>query len=228
MKYLYILLPFVFLFNTNVINAQKNSDGDRRVKLSNNIEEYNVLEMEFLPVYDPIFEWNEFNDKKSKAGITKEGLVLENKQTAKPCCSSCELPINVMNDDFLFAMKIKAKDIDNKKPFGLVYDYENENNYMMFLITEKEIELCEWNGEKISHRKRPYKTKKGKDIILSIMQKKHTLSFGVNGVYFGTLKNKTLKNPGFGLVVLGENKIAATGVAYKKIQIKAKEESSED
>ena len=60
------------------------------------------------------------------------------------------------------------------------------------------------------------------------MQKKHTLSFGVNGVYFGTLKNRTLKNPTFGLVVLGENKIAATGLAYKKIQITAREESTED
>lgn len=227
MRYLYILFSFVICLSTGLVNAQNNNEN-KRLKLSNNIEDYDVLQMEFLPVYDPIFEWNEFKDKKSKSYIAKEGLVLENKQKDKPCCSTCELPINVENDDFLFAMKIKAKDIDNDKPFGLVFDYVNTDNYMMFLIREKEIEICEWNGKNISLRRRPYKMKKGKEIILSIMKKKHTLSFGVNGVYFGTLKNRTLKNPTFGLVVLGENKIAATGLAYKKIQITAREESTED
>lgn len=228
MRYLYILFSFVICISTSLVNAQNSNNEDKRLKSSKNIEDYDVLEMEFLPVYDPIFEWNEFKDKKSKSYIAKEGLVLENKQNDKPCCSTCELPINVENDDFLFAMKIKANDIDDDKPFGLVFDYEHTNNYMMFLIRKKEIEVCEWNGKNISHRKRQYKMKKGKEIILSIMQKKHTLSFGVNGVYFGTLKNRTLKNPAFGLVVLNKNKITATGVAYKKIHIKEREELTED
>jgi len=194
------------------------------VATAQDITSHDVLDLEFTPVSDPDFDWFQFEEKQAKAVIGKNGLELESKEDDVPCISVCELPINMESDDFLVALKMIPGSIDDKKPFGVVYDYKNDANFKMLLILKKGYQIVECeDGNRAVVKKGLYKGK-DKEFIISIMRNKNKVHFGINNINLTTQLNANLKYPTFGFVITTKGKLIGKSIAYKKVTPKDHEE----
>jgi len=188
------------------------------------IRDYDVAELEYIPASDPELDWSQFEEKQTKAVLGKKGLELESKSNDVACASVCELPINMASDDFIVALKMVPESVDDKKPFGIVYDYKNDANYKMLLVLKKGFQIIECEkGDCFVVKKGLYKGK-GKEFTISITRNKNKLHFGINGINLTAQLNSKLEYPVFGFVIASKGKLVGKSLAYKKISPKDKEE----
>ncbi len=189
-----------------------------------NITSYDVNDLEYAPVSAPDFDWFQFEEKQAKAIIGKKGLELESKVDGMPCFSVCELPINMESEDFLVALKMVPGSVDDKKPFGMVYDYQNDANFKMLLILKKGYQIVECEkGNRAVVKKGLYKGK-DKEFTVSIIRDQNKVHFGINGLNLTTMLNANLKYPVFGFVISTKGKLLGKSIAYKKVAAKEHEE----
>lgn len=191
-----------------------------------NIMSYDIKELEFTPVSDPEFDWSQYQEKQIKAILGKKGLELESKEDGKTCISVCELPINMQTEDFIVALKMTPETVDDKKPFGIVYDYKNDANYKMLLILKKGYQLVDCEKGELSIIKKGLYKGKDKEFTLSITRNKNKLLFGINGINLTSQLNSNLEYPVFGFVIASKGKLTGTSLAYKKISPKETEEDN--
>lgn len=208
-----ILLIAVLFFGYSNVTAQ-------------NIMNYDVRELEYTPVSDPEFDWSQYEEKQIKAVLGKKGLELESKAEGMPCLSVCELPINMKSEDFVVALKMSPESVDDKKPFGIVYDYKNDANYKMLLILKKGFQLLECEKGEISVVKKGMYKGKDKEFTLSITRNKNKLYFGINGINLTSQLNSNLEYPVFGFVIASKGKLIGKSLAFKKISPKETEEDN--
>jgi len=208
-----ILLVFLFVVCGRV-SAQETAD----------ISKYDVADLEFRSVCDTEYEWSQFDEKKSKAIIEKERLTIESKDDGQISYSVCEVPVNMRSDDFLVALKMSPESIDDKKPFGLIYDFKNDANFKAIVFLKKSFQIIECtDNEKYVVKKGLYKGK-GKDFIISIMRKNNKLTFTLNDMYLTSQSNSELNYPVFGFVILNKGKLYGKEIALKKVHAKDSEE----
>lgn len=187
---------------------------------------FDVRELEFTPVSDPELDWSQYEEKQIKAVLGKKGLELESKEDGMACISVCELPINMQSEDFVVALKMTPESVDDKKPFGIVYDYKNDANYKMLLILKKGFQLIECEKGECSVIKKGMYKGKDKEFILSITRNKNKLYFGINGINLTSQLNSNLEYPVFGFVIASKGKLIGKSLAFKKISPKETEEDN--
>lgn len=175
-------------------------------------------EVEMVSMADPEYEWMQYDEKDSKAMLKKQGLELESKKDDSLCATYCEMPFNTEDNDFVVIFDMKPESVDDKKPFGIIYDVENDVTYKAMVLTKKGYQVLSVADGKVSVlRKGMYKAK-SKDFSLAMYMKKGKLTFFVNGLPMCTMKNAVIKNPQFGFVVGNKGKMECKQFGYKVLE----------
>ncbi|GHV34209.1 hypothetical protein FACS1894178_1280 [Bacteroidia bacterium] len=96
------------------------------------------------------FRWEEFFEKERSVSIQDGYLVLQNKEKESEVRTGAELPIILENDNwgnliiknnFKITFKLLVPKLNDEYWFGILYNYEDENNYSSFLVQEKKYKI---------------------------------------------------------------------------------------
>ena len=118
MKYIFIL---TFVFTSLFSNAQE------KITVKETFENNR-------------FQWDEFYEKDYSGSIQDGFFVLQNKKDDILVRSIAELPIRI-DQNFKITFKFLIPKISNDYAFGIIYNYEDENNYSSFLVSEKKYKI---------------------------------------------------------------------------------------
>ncbi len=140
------------------------------------------------------FGWTESVGKRGMA-IIKDGVIhLESK--GKLITSTCYGPFDI-SKPFVMTVEALAKKIDDDRIFGIILDYEDDQNLMIFYVCEGEANLEVWKEDKLVGRKQEaLKLKKGKKIGVEfeIEYNLNEVLFKVNGVKAMAYRRKITKD----------------------------------
>lgn len=128
------------------------------------------------------FGWTETAGKRGTA-VVKDG-VLHMESKALPLMSTVYAPFDI-NKPFILTCDALAKKIDDDRVFGIVLDYEDEQNFMCFYICEGEARLEVYKENRlVANRYDTIKLKAGKrvGIEFEVEYNLNELVFKVNGV----------------------------------------------
>lgn len=163
------------------------------------------------------FQWEEFYEKTCSSSIQDGYLELKNDEENASVWSVVELPIDVeRNFDLFFNFQA---DIVNDYWFGIVFNYEDANNFSCFIVQEKRFHLINRvNGVSSISRRNDIILKKGrnKDVKISMKKKGRKLFFEVDEMEV-IIVTKNIINNVFGCIIVGENSIKLTEVMVEQI-----------
>ena len=128
------------------------------------------------------YNWSELSSNRGKALIRDGVLHLES--SSKFVLSTCYAPFDV-NKPFILSVEALAKKIDSKNLFGILLDYEDEQNFILFYISDDEAKLEIVRENKIvGYKEESLKLRKGKKVGLEfeVEYNLNELIFKVNGV----------------------------------------------
>lgn len=153
------------------------------------------------------YQWDEFYENSCTASIQDGYLLLENGNKTM-LRSVVELPINI-DRNFKISFNINVKKVSDDDWFGIVYNYEDENNFCYFLIQEKKFTIInKVNSVSSVSRKGNIilKSEKEKDVNIDMEKKGNKIIFSVDNMEVISI-TKNFVNNTIGCCVLGENTI---------------------
>lgn len=140
------------------------------------------------------FGWTESVGKRGIAVIRDGVLHMESK--GKPLTSTCYGSFDI-NKPFVLQVEALAKKIDDDKIFGILLDYEDDQNYILFYICEDEANLEVVKENKMIGRKQEaLKLKKGKrvGVDFEVEYNLNELIYKVNGVRAMSYRRRVAKD----------------------------------
>jgi len=140
------------------------------------------------------FGWTESVGKRGVAVIRDGVLHMESK--GKPLTSTCYGSFDI-NKPFILQVEALAKKIDDDKIFGILLDYEDDQNYILFYICEDEANLEIVKEDKLIGKKQEaLKLKKGKrvGIEFEVEYNLNELVYKVNGVRAMSYRRRVAKD----------------------------------
>ena len=132
------------------------------------------------------YNWSELSNKRGEA-IIKDGVLhLESLPTASSndVMSTCYAPFDV-NKPFVLSVEALVEKIDSKKVFGILLDYEDERNYILFYISDNEAKLeIKKENNLVGYKEEAIKIRKGKKVGIEfeVEYNLNELVFKVNGI----------------------------------------------
>jgi len=132
------------------------------------------------------YNWSEISSKRGEA-IIKDGVLhLESYASgnSKSVMSTCYAPFEI-NKPFVMTVEALADKIGSNKLFGILLDYEDEHNYILFYVDNDEAKLEVWNENKlVGYKEESLKLRKGKKVGIDfeVEYNLNELIFKVNGV----------------------------------------------
>lgn len=193
-----IAIIALFLFSFYFANAQ-----DKRI-IRENFE-------------NNLFQWDEYYEKDCSSGIRDGYLLLENKEDEFRIWTSVEFPIDV-DKNFKVTFNLIPKEINDKTWFGIIFNYEDENNYSSFIVQEKSFRLLNRANGITSISKRSsiiLKKGKNKNVKIELIKKGKKLNFIVDDMDVLTISKEVNFNI-FGCIVEGKNSIKVTEVTIEQ------------
>lgn len=140
------------------------------------------------------YGWTETIGKRGLAVIRDGAIHLESK--GGPLTSTCYAPFDI-NKPFVLSVEALAKKIDDDKIFGILLDYEDDQNYILFYICEGEanLEVCREN-DIVGRKREALKLSKGKrvGIEFEVEYNLNELVFKVNGVRAMNYRRRVAKD----------------------------------
>jgi len=164
------------------------------------------------------FRWDEFFEKDYSGSIQDGCYVLQNKKDGFLVQSVAELPINIDNN-FKITFNFLIPKLDDKYYFGIIFNYEDENNYSSFLVSEKKFKILNRvNGVSSMSRQGGIilKSGKNKEVVIEIEKKGKKLIFNVDNMETVTI-TKMLGFNAFGFQVEDSNTIKVTEVVIEQM-----------
>jgi len=140
------------------------------------------------------YGWTESVGKRGVAIIRDGVLHMESK--GKPLTSTCYGSFDI-NKPFVLQVEALAKKIDDDKIFGILLDYEDDQNYILFYICEDEANLEVVKEDKLIGRKQEaLKLKKGKKVGVEfeVEYNLNELVYKVNGVRAMSYRRRVAKD----------------------------------
>ena len=140
------------------------------------------------------FGWTEASSKRGTAIINDGVLHMESKDN--PITSTCYAPFDV-NKPFVMQCEALAKKIDDDKIFGILLDYEDDQNFILFYICEGEAKLEVWKENKlIGMKQEALKLRKGKKVGVEfeVEYNLNELVYKVNGVRAMAYRRRVAKD----------------------------------
>ena len=163
------------------------------------------------------FQWEEFFEKEYSGNIQDGYYVLQNKKKDYLVRSVTELPINV-DKNFKITFKLLVPQLNDEYYFGIIFNYEDENNYSSFLVSEKKFKI--WNrvnGTNSLSRRNSIILKSGKnrEVIIEMEKKGNKLTFRVDNMDAVSITKKLNFNA-FGFQVENANTIKVDEVIIEQ------------
>ena len=154
------------------------------------------------------FQWEEFFEKEYSGNIQDGYYILQNKKKDYPVHSVTELPINI-DENFKITFKLLVPKLNDEYYFGIIFNYEDENNYSNFLVSEKKFKI--WNrvnGTNSLSRQNSIILKSGKnrEVVIEMEKKGDKLIFRVDNMDAVSITKKLNFNT-FGFQVENANTI---------------------
>lgn len=140
------------------------------------------------------YGWTESVGKRGIAVIRDGVLHMESK--GKPLTSTCYGSFDI-NKPFILQTEALAKKIDDDKIFGILLDYEDDQNYILFYVCEDEANLEVVKEDKLIGRKQEaLKLKKGKKVGIEfeVEYNLNELVYKVNGVRAMSYRRRVAKD----------------------------------
>ena len=162
--------------------------------------------------------WDEFFEKEYSGSIQDGAYVLQNKKDGNLIYSVTDFPIYIDNN-FKITFKFLIPRLDNRYYFGIIFNYEDENNYSNFLVSEKKFKIFnKVNGVNSISRQGEIilKSGKNKEVIIVIEKKGKRLIFNVDNMEAVTT-TKRLDFNAFGFQVENANTIKVTEVLIEQL-----------
>lgn len=163
------------------------------------------------------FQWEEYYENKVSASIQDGFLELDCDDDDLLAWSVAELPIDVdRNFDLTFSFHADIKD---DYWFGIVFNYEDGNNFNYMIVQEKRFVLFNRvNGTSNVIRRLPIILKKGKDkdIKIAMNKKGKKLIFLVDEMEVLSI-TKEITNNNFGCIIIGDNTIKLNEVVMEQL-----------
>lgn len=163
-------------------------------------------------VSDPEYEWSQADSKQAKVLLKTEGLLLESKKEDGVAFSVCELPIDVEGSpEFIFGIKLRNIEIDDKNGFGIIFDYVDSRNYKGISIGKKQyVYFTVKDGVTSEVKSGPVKYKE-KNVKLILKRENGGVEFVLNGIEVCKLRKIELSSSYFGVFVSGKGKVTMPG-----------------
>lgn len=140
------------------------------------------------------YNWSELSSSRGKALIQDGVMHLES--NSKFVLATCYAPFDV-NKPFVLNVEALAKKIDSSKLFGILLDYEDEQNYILFYIKDDEarLEICK-EDKIVGYKEEALKLRKGKKVGLEfeVEYNLNELVFKVNGVRAMSYRRRIAKD----------------------------------
>lgn len=163
------------------------------------------------------FQWEEYYEKKTSASIQEGYLELDCDEDDLSSWSVAELPIDVdRNFDVSFSFHA---DVDDDYWFGIVFNYEDANNFNYLIVQEKQFRLVNRvNGVSSISRRNAIILKKGrnKDVKIAMNKKGKKLIFLVDDMEVISV-TKSMTSNVFGCIVVGDNTIKLQEVVMEQM-----------
>jgi hypothetical protein len=160
------------------------------------------------------FQWEEFFEKGYSGSIQDGYFVLKNEKDGSLVRSVTELPINIDNN-FKITFKFLVPKLNDEYYFGIIFNYEDENNYSNFLVSEKKFKMWNMaNGTSSISRQSSIilKSGKNKEVTIEMEKKGPKLTFRVDNMDAVSISKKLSFNT-FGFQVENANTIKVDEVA---------------
>lgn len=158
-----------------------------------------ICSLAYSQTIEDDFETNQFgwSEQSSKRGIAlvKDG-VLHMESKDNHLTSTCYAPFDYAKP-FILKVEALAKKIDDDKIFGILLDYEDDQNYLLFYICEGEARLEVCKEDKVIGRKfEALKLKSGKRIGVEfeVEYNLNELIYRVNGIKAMTYRRRLSKD----------------------------------
>ncbi len=140
------------------------------------------------------YGWTERSNSKYKA-LVKDG-VLHLESESKTAMSTCYAPIDI-NKPFQLKVEALAKRFSFENYFGIILDYEDDQNFMVFYINKDEAKLEVWrHNQLIGLREGDLKLKRGNKVGIEfeIEYNLNELIFKVNSIQILTYRKRLSKD----------------------------------
>jgi hypothetical protein len=166
------------------------------------------------------FSWEEFSEKTKEAKIQNGYLTLKSKKEEGAALVFANFPLRIQ-ENFKITYKLLLPKIDDKNLFGLVFNYDVENdNYSAFLLKEKYFCYATYEDDDFKVNKKGDLILKGgskKEVIIDLEKKGAKLIFSVNGmqVYERTI---TPEFPCFGFYTAGKSVVMVDEISIYQLE----------
>jgi hypothetical protein len=162
-------------------------------------------------------QWEEFFEKEYSGSVQDGYYVLQNKKKDYLVRSVTELPIDI-DKNFKITFKFLIPNLNDEYYFGIIFNYEDENNYSNFLVSEKKYKI--WNrvnGINSLSRQNSIILKSGKnrEVLIEMEKKGDKLFFRVDNMDAATVTKKLHFNT-FGFQVENANTIKVDEVIIEQ------------
>ena len=140
------------------------------------------------------YNWSELSSSRGKALIRDGVMHLESK--SKFVLATCYAPFDV-NKPFVLTVEALAKKIDGNNLFGILLDFEDEQNYILFYISDDEAKLEITKENKVvGFKEEALKLRKGKKVGIEfeVEYNLNELIFKVNGVRAMSYRRRIAKD----------------------------------
>ena len=192
------------------------------------IDDYPI---EIKEINSPEFDWSQFDNDNSKCKFRKDFLELECKENEWYACTTTELEFDASNVDFVIEFQLEPENLDDKHPFGIVYDFKNIKNFHALCFGKKRFQLMSYEGgEEAIVKEGLYKLSNKKQVSVFIMKKGKRLDFymGSHHLPLTTVRNFEIRHSNVGFYVKNKTKVKLTGLGYRIILKDDVEDSSEN
>lgn len=163
------------------------------------------------------FNWDESFTENGTATLMNEMLMLENKSDLVPISSICNLPIS-FDEDFTATAILNKPNINDKDFVGIVFNYEDEFNFWVFLVREKEACIGRYHDGKFRRvRTNPIILKRGNknDVTLQLQRKSKNVIFSIDNMEVKKHPINIINNT-FGIILYGKGKLNVSSVEIKR------------
>lgn len=162
------------------------------------------------------FQWDEYYENDKSAFIMDGFYVIENKSD-KSAIAVADLPIDYERN-FKIKVRFQIPKINDDKYFGVVFDYEDENNYSKFIVAEGKYKICNIRNSVSSIvRQGAIILKSGKNQVVDfeIVKKGMKHTFLVNNIDVVSFTRK-LSSGIFGFITDGSSKISVDEITIEQ------------
>lgn len=163
---------------------------------------------------DPAYEWSQFKNKSGKVELTEMGLSMESKTDKEAIVSQAEFSFSPEDNPFNFGLYFLNTKAEEKTSVGIIFDFQNNNNYKAFIVNKKEFVYYVVEKGESSIIKQGL-VKPGKFIeSLDFKRQGSKIDVLLNGVEVTTLTRITLENPVMGVIISGKMKANVIGFHF--------------